>query len=73
MRWATGMLAAVIISLAGCATEAVYLRHPETGQTVKCGPYSYVGNPGKSLAIEQERGCINDYQRQGYQRVPEEP
>ncbi len=55
----------------GCATEKVYLRHAKTGHTVKCGPYGYLNVPDKAVAFKQERACIRDYQRQGYERVPE--
>ncbi len=54
----------------GCATETVYLRHA-TGHTVKCGPYGYIALANKAVAFAQERACIRDYQRQGYERVPE--
>ena len=28
---------------AGCSSESVILRHPQTGATVTCGPYSHYG------------------------------
>jgi hypothetical protein len=59
------MLIGALTLLVGC-TDAVHLRHPETGKTVKCGPY-YVN----VTTVARERGCIEDYQRQGYQRVME--
>ena len=55
----------------GCATETVYLRLANTGHTVKCGPYGYIHPHYKAVAFAQERACIRDYQRQGYERVPE--
>ena len=54
--------------MAGC-TSAVILRHPQTGQTTKCGPYS-TGGPIGWQAAQREAQCISDYQRQGYERVP---
>jgi hypothetical protein len=44
------------------------LHHRVAGQTVLCGPY-YSGTHSLAAA-ERERGCIEDYQRQGYERVP---
>lgn len=64
MNWLT--LALVILVLPGC-TSAVTLRHPQTGATVKCGPFAFI----QSTAAEREARCIQDYQRQGYERVPE--
>lgn len=46
------------------------LHHPQTGHTVKCGPYYAVGIYSHAAAL-RERGCIEDFIRQGYQRVPE--
>ena len=61
------------ISLAGCATssETVYLKNP-SNQMVKCGPYTNYGNvPSANVTTQNQlRGCISDYQRQGYERVP---
>lgn len=56
---------------AGCTTDPVLLRHPQTVKTVKCGPYSATKSSARLAAVELERGCIADYQRQGYERVME--
>jgi hypothetical protein len=59
------------MALAGCQTiEAVNLKHPTTGETVKCGPYSYAGAISQANYMNYQRGCIEDYQRQGFQRIP---
>lgn len=63
-----------VVVLAGCATTTpVKLRHPQTGHVVQCGPYAVgrIGPEWAAVAVAQERGCIEDYQRQGYGRVPE--
>ncbi len=69
MRWAT--LAGLL--LVGCASvEAAYLKHPQTGQVVQCGPYTYVilrAFDGPALAARQ-RQCIEDYKEQRFVRVP---
>lgn len=60
------------IALAGCqpfVTEPVFLKHPQTGGVVVCGPYRYRDQSAIMVAF-QEQQCITDYQRQGYDRVP---
>ena len=54
--------------MAGC-TSAIILRHPQTGQTTKCGPYLTFGIHSYTVP-ERERACVHDFQRQGYERVP---
>ena len=55
--------------LAGC-TSAVNLRHPQTGATAKCGPYYSLGGY-YNVATIRERTCVQDFQRQGFERVPD--
>lgn len=62
---------AVVLTLAAC-TSAVTLRHPSTGAVATCGPYYTVGLYAFA-ANERERQCIQDYQRQGYERVAQGP
>jgi len=51
----------------GCAP--VYLRHPDTGMTVQCGPD--VEDPASDHSARLlKRGCIENYERQGYERLP---
>jgi len=57
--------------LAACAsTHPVFLQHPKTGETVQCGPYTIRGIQGPTAAAMHEARCLDDYQRQGYERVP---
>jgi hypothetical protein len=58
------ILLAILCLVAGCGSDPVRLRHPQTGETVQCWPYHPVYEA-------TERGCIEDYQRQGYERVME--
>jgi len=51
--------------LAGCHTT--YLKHPRTGETVQCGPYSTGGMAAGPNAVRENK-CINDFQRMGYIR-----
>ncbi len=65
--------AAIALVAAGCASsETVYLKHSAKGDTVKCGPYTVGGNIASAAATAQNelRYCINDFQRQGYERIP---
>ncbi len=74
----------VVVMLGGCSTTPVILKHPTTGETAQCGPYSKVfprflqqfsGVPKISVGLranasaQREIACVNDYQAQGYQRV----
>ena len=61
---------AAAVFLTACATAPVFLQHPTTGTRVQCGPYRMAGQHGPRAAVDLERGCIADYQRQGYERVP---
>ena len=66
MRYAVLLVA---LLLAACGTEPAYLRHPD-GRVAQCGPYmNYVAGDSEANAV-RERGCIDDYQRQGFVRVP---
>jgi len=59
---------AVCASVAGC-TPHIPLKNPQTGDTVVCkggSSYGLIGIPGRNI---QER-CLDDYQKQGYQRLP---
>lgn len=71
MRGETLRLAGILLMLAGCATERVSLRHPETGATLTCGPYAYnpLIGPDVEAAQAQQNVCVNIYFRQGYERV----
>lgn len=55
--------------LLGCSTEAVYLKHPN-GSVVQCGPYDTTVAGHEVMAAMRERSCLDDYQRQGFVRVP---
>ncbi len=64
------IIACGMLALAACAyTDPVLLRHPETGKTVQCGPYPTGGIQATAAAMHEAR-CLDDYQRQWYERVP---
>ena len=57
------------------AGPPVVLQHPATGRRVECeaprmptGPF---GMHGTEPSARVQRECVTDYQRQGYERVPE--
>jgi hypothetical protein len=53
-------------AIAGCQSDSVRLRDPQTGQIAQCGPY---GTYSSQTAAKERERCVNDYQAQGYQRV----
>jgi hypothetical protein len=61
-----------LVLVAGCMTDSVVLVHPQTQMAAQCGPYYFTGASSglfsKAAAMERERDCISDYQRQGYER-----
>lgn len=62
------LLGAGLLLGCGSVLPTVRLRHAQTGQIAEC--------PGKrdlpkALELLYQRGCIEDFQRQGYERVPE--
>jgi len=63
-----GVMLLGIILVAGCTS--VSLRHPETGEMVKCGPS--LGDPSSDHEARiLKRWCIKEYERKGYARVME--
>ena len=69
-------LALVALLVSGClsTTEIVHLKNSQTGQVIQCGPYDLydISKGGKiaNAAREDLRYCVNDYQSQGFVRVP---
>jgi len=61
-------LSMILLALSACAVPPVVLRHPSTGLTVECRAGGAV--PGSRAAYQHQRDCVEDYQRQGYERVP---
>ncbi len=62
------LAAAALLLATSCSSETAYLKNPATGEAATCGPYSLrgLGATAQALAL---RGCIDDYQRQGFIRV----
>lgn len=82
MRLRSVLWSMLLLPLAACgvlpilnAGPPIYLQHPGTGQRVACeaprvptGPF---GVHGVEASARAQRECVQDYQRQGYERVPE--
>jgi Flp pilus assembly protein TadD len=66
----TLFLAMLALSLAGCTTEAIKMKNAQTGQITTCGPYPSDMIIGGNTQAQREAGCIKDFQRQGYERMP---
>ena len=68
------IIVALTFLIAACTTsnEVVYLKNLETGETLKCGPYTMygVGTGAISAALRELRYCIDNFKTQGYVRVP---
>ncbi len=62
-------IAILCLFAAACSTDPVYLKHTKSGQIVQCGPFPSRGMQATAAALHESQ-CINDYQRQGYERVP---
>ena len=71
---------AIVAALDGCATSGTVHLKNANGEMVQCGPltmiwattstgYGTVSGPAMNTA--QIRDCVSDYQRQGYERIPE--
>jgi len=66
------ILMGVLVLMAGCMTNSVMLVHPQSQKAAQCGPHYFTGASSgvfsKAAAMERERDCISDYERQGYER-----
>ena len=67
------IVALLLLLFGGCTmVSSVALRHPKSGQTVRCEGYQYWSISTRE-AQEEERSrqrCIEGYERQGYVLVP---
>jgi hypothetical protein len=61
------LLVLSILLITGCASD-VALRNPKSGQIATCKGGSRFGFTGH-LAQQDQLRCIDDFQRQGYERV----
>ena len=67
------LLSVTVMLLGACAMgETVYMKHPGTGDMVKCGGDIAYGNipAGNDTNLLKLRFCIDDFKEQGYKRMP---
>jgi hypothetical protein len=62
-------LAITGIALPAC-TDPIKLKNAATGQIAQSGPYASDMIAGGDAQAQRERECIQDFQRQGYERAP---
>ena len=67
------LVCVLAIGVAGCvSSDTVYMRNM-AGEMVQCGPYSVPYTVYAPISVQtldnQLRGCVEDYRRQGYERV----
>jgi hypothetical protein len=67
MPW-RGLALSALLLLTGC-TSTIHLRHPD-GRTAECGGSYAMGIVPGLTAADRDRDCVRDYQRQGFERVP---
>ncbi len=60
---------ATCLALASC-TQPIRMRNPATGEVATCGPYK-AGIITGMYAMDMERRCTTDFERQGYVRAPD--
>ena len=77
-RWPCIVLAtlccplAVVVFLTGCSTTPDIVLRNSAGQTARCEGFFVASGWGRSQLLSKlQRECVDDYQRQGYERVPE--
>ena len=64
------ILLMTVFLLGACGSvEDVHLRHPETGETAVCTGGSNISSRNKQTKVIEQRGCIEDFKEQGYQRI----
>jgi len=64
------IMAAALIVLSGCTTEAIYMKEPKTGQVATCRAHPLAFPIYATVAAAHDQDCAQDYKDQGYVRVP---
>jgi hypothetical protein len=65
------LLAAMLLLLYGCSTAPDIVLRNRNGQTARCPGYLQGFFVPFGPAQRQQRECVEDYQRAGYDRVPD--
>ncbi len=61
---------AAILLLSGCAVAPEVILRDAAGREAKCEGVTGLYGVRSHLLVSQQRRCIEDYQRQGYERQP---
>jgi hypothetical protein len=68
------ILGSLILS-ACVSSNTVYLRqvyyNAQTNEIVQCGPFTVLDYREERTILASLSDCVEDYQRQGYERMPE--
>lgn len=66
------LLAVSVVLLAGCAeSKAIVLRNPQGREVVCVGATTMYGVSHTLLSVQRQ--CVEDFERQGYEQVPDRP
>ena len=65
------LLMAVFLVAACGSVDDVHLRHPETGEIAICNGATGLNSADRRTMVIEQRGCIEDFKEQGFQRVSE--
>ena len=61
-----------LLLVAGCSTTPDIVLRNKAGQTARCEGFFVASGWGRSQLLSKvQRECVEDYQRAGYERVPE--
>lgn len=64
------LLIALGLALAGCASPAIPMLDPATGQQANCGSHTDLWMLNASWLSGQEMACQSDYEAKGWVRAP---
>jgi hypothetical protein len=67
------LLVVAAVLLVGCSLETIYLQHPDTKEVKSCDGSTYLSLVGRDTGAYLQRGCVADFQRQGYERMKGKP
>jgi hypothetical protein len=67
-----GCMVLAALLLAGCSTTPDIVLRNSAGKTARCEGFFVASGWGRSQLLSKlQRECVDDYQRQGYERVAE--
>ena len=69
-RVSRALTGVVILLLAGCAVSPDIVLRNQSGREVVCEHVTGIYGVRTHTLLTVQRQCVEDYQRQGYERVP---